>query len=63
MSFLFNEIDFNKALKENSKNIRVKKQISSKNKDVDSKPKFFLAKVKKGEMTLTVTARLTKFDG
>ena len=30
MSFLFNEIDFNKALKENSKNIRVKKNASSK---------------------------------
>lgn len=38
MSFLFNEIDFNKALKENSRHIREKKKSSKKVNTDNGKP-------------------------
>lgn len=36
MSFLFNEIDFNKALKENSRHIREKKKSNNKKVNIDN---------------------------
>lgn len=62
MSFLFNEIDFNKALKETSRNLRTKKRNLKKTSGEIGKPRFILAKPKKGEAQLTITARMTKSD-
>lgn len=63
MSFVFNEIDFQKALKENSRYMRTKKKSSKKQLPESEKNVFSLAKPKKGEVTLTITARMTKMDG
>ena len=61
MSFLFNELDFTKAIKENMKNIKyLKKQKEKKKLKIKNSYPY---KPKKGEYNLTITARLRPYDG
>lgn len=62
MSFVFNEIDFNKAIKENTRYLRNTKK-TKKNQTETKKTKFTFNKPKKGEMSLTITARMMKMSG
>lgn len=57
MSFLFKEIDLNKAIKDNMKEERIKYKKQDKNTK-DSNKNFQLSKPKKGDLQLTITARL-----
>ena len=63
MSFIFNELDFNKALRENQRFIREKKKTPKKSNQLNGTSKFILFKPKKGDLVLTITARMSKLDG
>ena len=60
MSTSFKEIDFNKALKERHRNERSKNKTK---KETQKSEHFIFAKPKKGEIQLSLTARLVKIDG
>jgi len=62
MSFHFHDIDYNKALKENEKQLKSQKtqvkKVIADNVSVDTR----VVKPKKGEIPLVFTARMTEFD-
>jgi DNA helicase INO80 len=62
MSFIFHELDFNKEIQSQKKNLlsRKKSPLGEKSKKVVN---FSFWKPRKGEMTLTVTARMVIMDG
>ena len=62
MSFLFNEIDFSKAIRENQKTIRLLKKHKEKKRN-HFQNSYHPSKPKKGEINLTITARLRPYDG
>ena len=61
MSFLFKEIDLNKAIKDNVKEERIKYKKQDKTTK-ESNKNFQLNKPKKGELQLTISARILKFE-
>ena len=62
MSFLFNDIDFTKALNNHQKDLKCLNK--SKEKMPNHKNSHLIVtKHKKGEIYLTITARLRHYDG